>query len=354
MKLKDIFAKRMTVAEGLRVPVSRHFFYSTFAVRGRYDSGAHMGGFVCEGTPGTGFFVRNTESHSYRRFVTAAKKRTQQNLWTLITGKEPDFDKEYKRVEEAFANVTDSNVKQILSSYQNVISLAKDEEQLQRIVRAVKDKMGNHPNKSMVSVISHYKSSIAGLERDVRSAQMNYSKKIGEEQLAAWSKVVDAFHLLVESRRLWAVYLDNGTPAYQQVFFDMGIFDYIQSPGDTPVMRDYDDTHYYLYPDGMVAARSSVDFDFYKWKDIDFEFKVVDISTLAVRPQFNSHSHKSKSKHKHSSASTDALSTLYGMTRAQVVGEIYIPKIDRRFFVNHTGPAEDFYKAVKEYKKIVK
>ena len=343
----DIFRKRMTVAEGLRVPVSRHFFYSTFAVRGRYDSGSHMGGFVCEGTPGTGFFVRNSESHSYRRFVSALKKEQQQNIWTLLFGKEPNFDKEYKLVEAAFENANNDNVKRILSSYQNVISLAKDEEQLQRIVRAIKDKMGDHPNKSLVSVISHYKSSIAGLERDVRSAQINYSKNMDESQLAAWTKVVEAFHLLVESRRLWSVFLDKDTPAYQQVFFDMGIFDYIQSPGDTPVMRDYENVHYYLYPDGMIVARSSVDFDFYKWQDMDFEFKVVDISTLAVRPQFNSHSHKSKHKH----SSTDALSTLYGMSHAQVVGEIYIPKIDRRFFVNHTGPAEDFCKAIKEYKK---
>lgn len=344
--------KRMTVAEGLRVPVSSHFYYSTFAVRGRYDSGAHLGGYVCEGTPGTGFFVRNTESHSYRRFVSALKKGQQQNLLTLLFGKEPSFKKEYKRVEDAFANVTNEKVKQILSSYQNVISLAKEEEQLQRIVRAVKDKMGNHPNKSLVSVISHYKSSIAGLERDVRSAQINYSNKMGEEEQKAWTKVVDAFHLLVESRRLWSVFLDEGTPAYQQVFFDMGIFDYIQSPGDTPVMRDYEGLHYYLYPDGMVVARSSVDFDFYKWADVDFEFNVVDISTLAVRPQFDSHSHKHKGKHKQ--ASTDALSTLYGMSRAQVVGEIYIPKLDRRFYVNRTGPAEDFVKAVKEWKKGVK
>ena len=88
---------------------------------------------LIEDVPGTGFFVRNSESHSYRRFVIAAKKRSKQNWWTLLSGKEPNFDKENKRIEEAFAKADNDKVKQILSSYQNVIGLAKDEELLQRI-----------------------------------------------------------------------------------------------------------------------------------------------------------------------------------------------------------------------------
>lgn len=342
-----MFGKRMTVADGLRVPISRHFYYSTFGVRGRYATGAHMGGqFVCEGTPGTGFFIRNTESHSYRRFVTACRKRNDQNVLTLLLGKEPNFDKEYARVDNAFAGIEDENKRRILSSYQNVLGLAKEEELLQRIVRAVKDKMGHKPNKRLVSVLTHYKSSIASLERDVRSAQYNYANHLSEEQAADWAKVVETFHLLVDSRRVWSVYTDEGMSAYKQVFFDMGIFDYVQSPGDTPVMRDYRDLHYYLYPDGVVAARSSVDFDFREWNDVDVQFNVVDISTLAVRPKFNSH----KKGNKHGSSHTDALSTLYGTTRQQVVGELYFPQLDIHFYVNHTGPAEDFARAVGAYK----
>lgn len=349
MKLSNIFAKRMTVAEGLRLPVSRHFHYSTFAVKGRYDNGAGLSTFVVEGTPGTGFFVRNSESHSYRRFVNAAQKKNQQNILTLLLRKEPDFDKEYNRVSEAFSKAKNDNERRILSSYQNVISLARDEEQLQRIVRAIKDRIGNHPSKSLVSVLSHYKSSIASLERDVYSAQVNYDKLLDDDQKQAWSKLIDTFHLLVNSRRVWSVFDNDGIPAYQQVFFDMGVFDYIKSPGNTPVMRDHRGMHYYALPDGLVAARSSVDFDFHPWKTLDVKFSVVDISTLAVRPQFNSHK-QGKSKR----SGTDALSTLYGTTRAQVVGEVYIPKVDCRFYVNHTGPAEDFVKAIDEWKKCIK
>lgn len=346
MKLKNLFARRVTVAEGLRLPVSRHFHYSTFAVRGRHESGTHLSMFVVEGTPGTGFFVRNSESHSYRRFVVESQKKNQQSFLTLLLRKEPDFEREYKRVNEAFGKVKNEQERRILSCYQNVLGLARDEEQLQRIVRAIKDRIEDKPSKSLVSVLSHYKSSIASLEHDAAAAQLSYGRLLDEEQLAAWGKVVDAFHLIVESRRVWSVFTEDGKPAYKQVFFDMGVFDYIKSPGETPVMRDYNGVHYYLYPDGMVVGRSSVDFDFHAWNTLDVNFSVVDISTLAVRPQFNLHKYR---KRRH--VATDALSTLYGTTRAQVVGEIYIPQIDRKFYVNHTGPAEDFAKALSEWKK---
>ncbi|MBP5547884.1 MAG: hypothetical protein J6X58_03205 [Bacteroidales bacterium] len=344
MKLINLFRKRLTVADGLRLPVSGHFYYSTFAVRGRYDNSSLFSAFVCEGTPGTGFFVRNTESHSYRRFVDKCRAKNKQNLLTFILRKEPDFDKEYQRIEQVFSNLDDERKRNILASYQNVVSMAKDEEILQRIVRAIKDKMGNHPKKSLVSVLTHYKSSIASMERDVRSVQINYNKTLSDGQKEEWAKVVEAFHNIVNARRVWSVYLEDNNPAYEQVFFDMGIFDYIQSPGDTPVMRDHRDLHYYLYPDCLVRARSSVDFDFYSWNEVEFSFSVVDISTLAVRPRFDSHK-----RHKHGDHS-DALSTLYGVTRQQVVGEIYCPALDLRFFVNHTGPAEDFVKAVNAWK----
>ena len=90
-------------------------------------------------------------------------------------------------------------------------------------------------------------------------------------------------------------------------------------------------------------SRSNVDFDFHPWNEVGVQYNVVDISTPAVRPQFNAH-HRHKSKKRH--GKTDALSTLYGTTRAQVVGEILFPTLDVRFFVNHTGPADDFVRAL--------
>lgn len=337
--------KRILVAEGLRMSVTRHFIYSDFAVKWHRDNVTQLSIFVVEGKPGTGFFMRSSDSQSYRQFVAASQRKNKQNFFTLLLRKEPDFDKEYELARKAYETAKNDQERRILSCYQNVVTLARDEEQLQRVVRAVKDKMKDRPTKRYLSILSHYKSSINRLERDAHEAQINYAKDMDETQLRLWGKVVDAFQLLTESRRVWAVFIDQGENSYKQVFFDMGVFDYIKSPGETPVMRDQEGRHYYLYPDGLVASRSSVDFDFHPWASMEVKFGVVDISMLAVRPQFNT---RRSSKHRHKG--TDAMSTLYGASHSQVVGEIYFPKLDLRFYVNRTGPAEDFVKALNEWK----
>lgn len=344
MKLKNLFAKRLTVAEGFRMSVSRHFFYSTFGVRDRYEIIARTGNYICTGTPGTGFFVHSSESHTYHRFVSAERKKTKQNLATLLLGKEPDFDKENRRIEKAFSTTDNADVKRILTSYQNVIALAKEEEQLQRVVRSVKDQMEGRPDDALSSILSHYKSIIATLEHDVRATQIQVCDGMNEAQLTAWQKVIEAFHLLVSSRRIWSVYTDNALQAYAQVFFDMAVFDYIRSPYDTPLMRDHAGRHFYIYPLGIVEARSSVDFSVYRWSELNVRFGVVDISTLSARPHFDARGAKGR-KRRH----TDAISNLYGTTRNQVVGEITIPELGLRFYVNHTGPAEDFVRALNEF-----
>ena len=256
--------------------------------------------------------------------------------------------KEALRVENAIKACTDEEKERILSSYLHVIGLAREEELLQRVVRSIKNQIERKPSKSLVSVLMHYKSSIAGMEHDVSAVQLDYAASMSDAQKESWNQVVEAFQRLVNARRVWSVYIEDGEQSYQQVFFDMGIFDYVKSPGFTPLMRDYKGTHYYIYPVGMVVARSSVDFDFYSWKEMEFQAGDVDISTLAVRPQLYGHQ-KKKRRHRHF---TDALSTLYGASRAQVLGELYLPKLETRFFVNHVEPVQEFVNALESYKKV--
>lgn len=348
MKKTHLFGKRIWVAEDLRLRVSRHFHYSNFLVLDHSNKASHLRGFVCEGTPGTGFFVRSTDSHSYWRFVSSCQKRQKQNVWTLILHKEPDFTRESHRVETALAGCHDELKKRILSSYQNVIGMAKEEELLQRIVRAVKDKIQKRSTGVLQSILMHYKSSISRLEKDARLAQLDFGASLNEAQQEAWGRVVQAFQEVLDSRRIWSVFIEQGVQAYQQVFFDMGFFDYIKSPGDTPVMRDHNGVHYYLYPEALVVARSSVDFDCYPLKDLEFICSDVDISTLAVRPQFSSH----RRRRKHRSYSTDALSTLYGTTHGQKVGSLQLPRLNAQFFVSHTSSVHKLVSALNDYKKI--
>ncbi|MCR4828050.1 MAG: DUF4236 domain-containing protein [Bacteroidales bacterium] len=344
INVKNIFRKRVRVSDDLRLAIPRHFVYTTFGVRGRYDSVSRTGNYICSGEPGTGFFAHSSDSSSYRHFIASERKKLKQNYLTLLMDKEPDLQNEYDRIEKVLEDTHDKEKLRILSTYQNVVALARDEEMLQRVVRAIKDYIKrNHRSQANSSILTHYKSSIASLEHDVRATQLNIKNDLNEEQLAAWGEVVKAFDDIVNSRRIWSVYMDGETDAYQQVFFDLGIFDYIQSPFDTPLIRDHQGRRFYLYPQGIVEARTNTDFDIHHWNKMKVSFNPTDISTLSTRAEFNFQRSSRKKHH------TDALSNLYGTTRSQTVGELAIPTLKLRFYVNHVEPVDAFVKVLIGY-----
>ena len=340
----------MLVAEDLRVWVSRHPAETTFGVRGRHDTVDKSGTYVCTGTPGTGFFIHDTDSHSYHLFTKSVIKKQKNTLLTLLLGKEFSYAKELKNVELALAENTEKLRNRILSQYQNDLLLAKDNDLLERIVCGIKDSMEERYDKFLNSVLSHYKSSIATLHHEIKGTQLNVASYTPEEVLAAWGKVIEAFKKLVNARRIWCVESEDDQSYYEQVFFDMGIFDFIQSPYDTPVIRDSMGLCYYLYPDMVVASRSSVDFSVHQLRNINFEYTPVDLNTIDVG--FNVLSANNRVRHKHRRHPSDALSTLYGMSRSQQMGQLSIPQFNLTFFCNKPAVVENFVREMKEFQKI--
>lgn len=350
MKINHLFCKWMTVADGMRVPVSRHFRYSQIGVRGRYAAIDMYGAFLTTDAPGVGFFMKSSDSHSYRKFVNEYKQKQKQNFWTLISGKEPNFDRQIKLVEGALETCSNDPEKaKILATYQSCLYIAKEAEMLERIVQGIKDKMGSHTNKLYVSVVSHYKSRIATLDHDIRAAQINVKNGMDEAKLASWGNVVDQFHQLVDARRVWSVKKGGveSPDAFVQVFADMGIFDFVQSPFDTPILRDYNGTHYYFYPSGIVRARSSVDFDMIPYHELTVKASVVDLNSLSGGVDFTM-TQAGKNKNK-KYAHSDVVSSLYGQTRGNTLGALSFPELDLTFLCNHVGPTKDFADALNKY-----
>ncbi len=343
MKLKHLFSKHIQVAGGLSIPVSRHFHHSTFGVCSRHDTIARTGNYVCSGTPGTGFFYWKCDSHSYHLFIRDQRKRLKYSFRTLLLGKEPNFDKEIKRVELALEQSVDVDKSHLLSFYLNLLSLAKEEEMLQRVLNGIKS-LGHGKRSTYKGIIAHCKRNIATLEHDAAAAQVNIHDVLDDAQYNAWIHLVDAFSAMSESRRVWSAYIEDGKEWYEQVFFDKGVFCYIQMPGDTPIMRDHKQQHYYLYPSGIIRSRTSTDFDFFDWRDIHVQYNPLDINAMAGYSGFSS-LQKNKKKEKRQ----DAMTALYGYTHGTVVGELLIPELNLRFLVNRVQPVEDFVRAIDAY-----
>lgn len=261
--------RRVKVTQGLAVMMSNHFFYTDFGVRESSDESAYGRRYLCDGTPGTGFIERSSESHSYHEFVRDRVADQHPTYWKLLFNREPNYEREQNRARAALAAATDPVKRQILDCYVNALAVGRVEERVERIIRAIKDKMGHHHNKFMVSVISHHKHKIRQLEHDMKSVQFDVKNMCSPEVYAAWLEVVEAFRKVANCRRTWH-HNEAKSTRYQQVFFDFGIFDFIHADTFLPLMRDSNGVQYYLLPTCLIAARSSVDFDVHPLKDLAF------------------------------------------------------------------------------------
>ena len=333
--------KRIRVAEKLRVKVSRHFHYTSFGVRDRHDTGTMSGAFINSPYPGSGFFVHQSESRTYLTFVKEQKKLLQQSFGTLFWHKEPNFNKTIKSVKKVLDKGKSCPVcQQVLSAYYNVLPLAKDEEQMARYMRGLKNKVKKAPaSKYHSSVLTLYKSRVATLYHSVEGTQLNIAQHLDEAQLQQWGKVVEAFSGLCSLRRVWHVVEKGDKTSYNQVFFDLGIFNYIQSPFDTPLMRDSQVNNHYLYPQGMICARSNTDFTFIPMNELDMETAVVDLNSLSPVSLNNTIKRNS------------AIGSLFATTtKDMTVGQLTFPKQGLTFYFNRVSPVQEFARLVQEFR----
>ena len=315
--------KRVKVTEGLYIKRSEHFFYSDFGVRDPKIQ-VHTGRrYVCTGVPGTGFIERESESHSYRQYVRDILKKQKPSYWRLLFGLEPSYKKEIERAQKALAEAKEPLKRQILDCYVNALTIGAGAERTERIVRGIKDKVGHRSNKYLVSVMSHYKSKISQMGHDMRSVQLDVKNMCTEEQYEAYLKMCEAYEKVAACRRVWPAN-DHTREVYQQVFFDMGIFDFIRSECFLPIMRDSRGVTYYLLPTHMIVARDSVDFDLVPLKNL-----TIVCQELAIQE------------------TVEVISSRLGDAASMV----RIPEMNLTWYFNHVRPIMHFVGAYEELQK---
>ena len=318
--------KREKVDAHLRVKVSQYFHYSDFGVLDSSDKGHYGRRFICSGTPGTGFIERESESHSYHDFVRKHPSVQPPKYWRLFLNQEPSFDRELDKANELMRSSDDPRKRELMECYANALTVGRLEERIQRYIRAVKNKMGHHTNKHLVSVISHYKHKIAQLERDIISVEYHVENHYSPEVLQAYKAMTEAFSAMVNRcRRVWH-HNDKVDGNFVQVFFDMGIFDYIRYGNFLPLMRDSLGVDYYMLPDAVIVARSSTDFD------------LVPLKTLTVVCQETA-----------IEETTELLSSRVGDAACMML----IPDFNLTFYFNHAHVVVDFVHALDELKKVL-
>jgi hypothetical protein len=276
--------------------------------------------YINTGVPGTGFIERESERHSYHEFVRKYQKKQKQTYWTMLMGLEPSYNKELERARVALSQADGHLKRQILDCYVNALSIGRNEERIERIVRGIKDKIGHRSNKFLVSVLSHYKGKISQLENDMNAVELHLENSCTPEQYEAYLDLVEKFAAVAACRRI-RHFNESTREKYVQVYFDLGIFDFIRSDDFLPMLRDSNGVNYYLLPTVMIVARDSVDFDIVPLKGL-----TIVCQELAIQE------------------TVDVISSRLGDAASMV----RIPELNLTWYFNHVRPIMHFVGAYEE------
>lgn len=361
---------RKTIAKGLTVWVSNHYCPTLFGIRGHYESSYKSGQYVECGAPGTGFFVRNSSSHSYKNFCKEERAKLVPQYKNMVQGKEFSFEKEIERVTKAKEENTNPIRDMILESYLNVLPLAKEAEEAERYVNGIKElsHRRHHLTSYQSHVMSGIKSKIARLGHDVRDIQLYIPKLCGEELYQQFADVAKQFTQVASSHRIWSVRenYEGLEAAFTQVYFDLGIFNFIQAPLMTPMMRDAEGRKIFFYPEFVIRAKDSVDFEVFEMKSLTFLFREVPydmISNMVIDSYYDVDDSSSSTRlHRRNyeqfgdgllvNKDSKALNDMEEETkiRERVVGELYVPEMKMRYYVRDVKALRTFVHTLNEYK----
>lgn len=320
--MKILPKKRARVAEGLHVWISNHFYYSDFGIHdmeGRRFDGRR---YVMTGTPGTGFIEHDSESHSYHAFVRACVAEQKPSYLRMLMGREPSFDNAIAAANRAMADCSEPYKKDLLEHYANALTVARSAEYTERVIRGIKDKMGHKHDQYMSGVLGYYKNRLRHMRHDMTSVVWHVREHCSAETYQAYCEAVEAFSQVASCRRIW-YYDRSAKQSFVQMFFGVGVFDFIHSEVYLPYMCTPDGTHYYLLPDIAIVARSNTDFD------------VVPLKTLTVVCQ--------------EMAIEEVNESMVGFM-GTAASMIKIPEFDLNFYFNHLHPVVRFVEAVDKLK----
>ena len=355
------------LSKNLGAWVSNYYQPSQFGIRGRFVEGYRIGQYVEMDAPGTGFFARNSSSHTYRTFVRMQVKKRKSNYWKLLTGRQFSFDKEMKRATEVMTTTENDGQRRILETYVNVLAKAREAEYLARAVTAVKRMVKSGTlRRYYSSILSSMKSKYARLDHEARSLELSLQDYYGQEALDSFVPVAQAFAKASESHRIWHIDGQGEGSAAHQVFFDLGIFDYIQSPTLTPLMRDSHGNKYFIYPEHIIVARSTTDFDILSLKDLSFIFRELPYDTvldMMAPNEYADYVQRHRHHHHHHPRVSDEKGNLLipsgdhhddgdsSKVRYRVVGELFIPQLNLRFCSQGIKEMNTFVNVMNEYKE---
>ncbi|MBP9990888.1 MAG: hypothetical protein KBT45_05620 [Bacteroidales bacterium] len=282
----SLFPQKLIRAHGGELVFIQSFpMNSMLGVLNASDTNYNLSNYISLGYPGMGFYVHSTDSHSYHNYCRDMREASAPSYKKMLKNKNFSYSKTRKEAKRLYnlesAKTQTDNTKiskdQILYSYINCLKVAERAEYEERVYLALRKKsrlFGS--NRKLQDSSQHHRRVMASMAHEMRTAQIDLTTIYSPELLERYHKMASAFESMFKCcRRIWDLTTHNVEGHHHaHVYFDMGVFDFVQIPGYVPLMNDGKGVHYFIMPEHIVVARTATDFDMVPLKDVSFIFHI--------------------------------------------------------------------------------
>ncbi|MDR2116861.1 MAG: DUF4236 domain-containing protein, partial [Planctomycetaceae bacterium] len=325
------YRKRIKIAPGIHLNVSKKGVSTTFGVRGASITSGSNGTYLNTGIPGTGIYSRrkiggankptspsanfsNTKStntstaegclitlgiaiviglffYKYEAglialgffcFIMAISKAISKSNPSETRKIEQSVEWQIETAKNALNKATDPTRKTILQNYISCMELNKKAAETEAIIEALKEKIAEKNKPGLEKQLEKYESGLFEISKELEKVQIDVDADLDDVEKWQYSKLCERFEKLISSEKIWIITSSVRNTELKSsaeisverkvVNFDTGVFNYIKSFFDIPMFRDWQGDIYYIYPQYIIKARSSFDFEVFPLETIDFEY----------------------------------------------------------------------------------
>ena len=334
------YRKRINIAPGVRLNVSKKGVSSTFGVRGASITTGQNGTYLNTGIPGTGIYNRQKIGGSNRTKTNlpvppnvSQKNSSAANgcgifaiisiiiaavfiisgeyehpflfyigwlVGTIILGLiifvfipmitnstsakkvEQSIQTQIEKAQNALDQASHPIQREILQNFITCTELSRKIDETEAIIEALKKKIAKRSKPQLEEQLAKYEAETSKLTTELDKVQLNVDKDLDDTEKWNYSKFCESFEKLLSCKKTWIITLSmretelKSSAANQvirkEINFDTGVFNYIKSSFDIPMLRDLKGNIYYIYPRYIIKTQSFTDFEVFPIDTINLKY----------------------------------------------------------------------------------
>ncbi len=322
------YRKRITIAPGVRLNVSKKGVSTTFGIRGASINVGQKGTYLNTGIPGTGIYRRQKIGGNNENYFMSNKKQTDSNsgclgwlvygvLFSFIVGailfKQEEyrfwgilmlictgiwllfvlgayinklftnrpsakaqkenklFQAQIELARNALSQTTNPTQKAIIQNFITCAELSRKADETVEIIEALKQKIEKKTSNQLEEQLEKHEVELSKITVELDEVQLNADKDLDDVEKWQYSLLCENFEKILLSKKIWLITSSvrntelkssaASTVERKEVNFDAGVFNYIKSSFDIPMLRDLSGNTYYLYPRYIIKAQSFINFE---------------------------------------------------------------------------------------------